>query len=62
MDEKTVAAVKQFQKEYGLYPYGTLDLTTQKALDTLVATVAAGLDNSVAQEEKALEVLNGLKK
>ena len=62
MDDKTVAAVKAFQKDYGLYAYGTLDLTTQKTLDTAVSTVAKGLDNAEAQEDKALEVLEGLRK
>ncbi|MBO4725168.1 MAG: PDZ domain-containing protein [Firmicutes bacterium] len=62
MDDKTVAAVKAFQKDYGLYAYGTLDLTTQKTLDTAVKTAASGLDNAEAQEEKALEVLKGLRK
>ena len=62
MDDKTVAAVKKFQKDYGFYAYGTLDLTTQKALDAVINNVANGLDNIEAQEEKALEVLKGLKK
>jgi len=42
MDEATVAAVKKFQKESGLTPYGVLDYTTMGALDKAVVGYITG--------------------
>lgn len=57
MDEATVAAVKRFQAEQGLYPYGTLDLTTMRKIEEV--TLAYVNNDSVEdlQLKKAIELL-----
>ncbi len=58
MDGATVAAVKALQREQGLFPYGVLDYSTMKILDTAVLeyiTGAAGAKD--LQLEKAIELL-----
>ncbi|MEA4986974.1 MAG: S41 family peptidase [Anaerovorax sp.] len=60
MDGKTVAAIKQFQKENGLYAYGGLDYTTIDALNNAVweyATGTASTENDDLQLKKAIEIL-----
>ena len=46
MDEATVAAVRKFQKESGLYPYGVLDYTTMHKLDKSVVEYITGVKNN----------------
>jgi carboxyl-terminal processing protease len=59
MDVQTVAAVKQFQKEKKLYPYGILDYTTMNLLDKAVTEYITGTtDGKDLQLEKALELVN----
>lgn len=58
MDEKTTEAVKRFQKEQELHPYGVLDLTTMKLLNLAVVNYLSGVDaKSDLQLEKAIELL-----
>ncbi len=56
MDEATVAAVKQFQDETGMFPYGGLDYSTMAMLEQLVEEWLTGgtEDNQMA---KAIELL-----
>ena len=58
MDAETVEAVKKFQKESNLHPYGTLDYTTMAALDkaTVAFITGAKSDQDLALE-KAIELL-----
>lgn len=60
MDQQTVTAIKQFQKERGLYAYGGLDYVTLAALDQAVleyvsSTTAHGKDD--LQLNKAIDLL-----
>ncbi|NJD03654.1 MAG: PDZ domain-containing protein [Ruminiclostridium sp.] len=55
LDEKTFTAVKQFQKDMKLWPYGVMDFTTQKALNDAFDGVILKYDMQYA---KAIEVLN----
>ncbi|MDD4565990.1 MAG: S41 family peptidase [Eubacteriales bacterium] len=58
MDEATVAAVRKFQYESRLYPYGILDYTTMQKLDKSVVEFITGVGNNVdLQLEKAIEIL-----
>lgn len=58
MDESTVAAVKKFQKENGLYSGGVLDYTTMDALDKAAVSYITGAgDAKDLQMEKAIELL-----
>ncbi len=60
MDEKTVFALKNFQKERGLYAYGGLDYVTLAALDQAVleyATSSTAAGSKDLQLEKAIEIL-----
>lgn len=58
MDEATVAAVKKFQKESGLSPYGILDFTTMGMLDKAVANYITGTKAGVdLQLDKAIELM-----
>lgn len=57
MDEKTLAAVKKFQAENKLYPYGALDFTTTKMVAS-VFNAYINPSNEDLQLEKALEVLS----
>ncbi len=54
LDEKTFRAVKAFQKNMGLYPYGVLDFTTQRALNRELDRLIQGTDKQYA---KAVELL-----
>ena len=55
LDEKTFAAVKKFQKDVKLFPYGVIDFTTQKALNDALDGIILKYDKQFA---KAVEVLN----
>ncbi|WP_202707559.1 S41 family peptidase [Sporosalibacterium faouarense] len=56
MDQESLNAVKEFQKEQGLFAYGIVDYTTQDALVKALETHI--IDNTKdMQLEKALEVL-----
>lgn len=58
MDDATVAAVKKFQKENGLTPYGVLDYTTMGTLEKAVAGFIAGTKaGEDLQLDKAIELL-----
>jgi carboxyl-terminal processing protease len=58
MDDATVAAVKKFQKESGLSPYGVLDYTTMSTLEKAVAAYITGTKTGKdLQLEKAVELL-----
>lgn len=58
MDDTTVAAVKKFQKENGLYGSGTLDYTTMSKLDTATVDFITGAKNAEdLQLQKAIELL-----
>ncbi|MDK2800851.1 MAG: carboxyl-terminal processing protease [Clostridiales bacterium] len=54
-DEKTFKAVKDFQAEQNLYPYGVLDFSTQAALNVAVSQLEVVVDK---QLEKAVEILS----
>ncbi len=59
MDAKTVSAVKRFQQEQGLFPYGVLDYSTMAALDKAVLQYVSGAtEGKDLQLEKAIEILN----
>ncbi len=62
MDDQTIAAIKKFQGDYGLFAYAVLDFSTQKMLDAALAQFTGGNENSGAQEEKAVEVLQEMMK
>lgn len=55
LDEKTFAAIKQFQKDVKLFPYGVIDFSTQKALNNALDGILLKYDKQYA---KAVEVLN----
>lgn len=58
MDEKTVEAVKSFQKGKGLFSYGVLDYSTMTLLDrTAIEYVVGAKDKKDLQLEKAIELL-----
>jgi carboxyl-terminal processing protease len=58
MDGETAAAVKAFQAEQGLFPYGVLDYSTMNALDKAVLEYITGAaDRKDLQLEKAIELL-----
>lgn len=58
MDETTVTAVKKFQKESGLTPYGVLDYTTMSTLEKMVARYITGTKAGMdLQLDKAIELL-----
>ena len=56
MDEKTVRAVAQFQKDCGLYSYGVLDFATQQELNDKLDELILMKDRD-SQYEKAVELL-----
>lgn len=59
MDGKTFSAVKGFQQEQGLFPYGVLDYSTMAALDKAVLRYVSGaVEGKDLQLEKAIELLN----
>jgi len=55
LDEKTFAAVKKFQKDVKLFPYGVIDFTTQKALNDALDGIILKYDKQYA---KAVEILS----
>lgn len=58
MDAATVAAVRKFQKESGLSPYGVLDYTTMNTLNKAVANYIAGVKDDVdLQLNKAMALV-----
>jgi len=57
MDEDTVAAVKAFQVEQGLYAYGILDQTTVKKLEEAVISYINNDSKEDLQLKKAIEIL-----
>lgn len=58
MDDATVAAVKKFQKENGLYSCGILDYTTMRTLDKASVSFITGANHGRdLQLEKAVELL-----
>ena len=58
MDDATVAAVKKFQKESGLWSSGILDFSTMSALDKAVANYITGTKAGVdLQLDKAIELI-----
>ncbi len=54
LDEKTFNAIKSFQAEQKLYPYGVLDFTTQGAIDNAIKALEVEVD---MQLQKAIELL-----
>jgi carboxyl-terminal processing protease len=54
LDAKTFNALKKFQKDSKLYPYGILDFGTQKALNKKLDALILTIDKQYA---KALEIL-----
>jgi len=59
MDEATVSAVKAFQKEQGLYSYGTLDLTTMSKIEAEVISYIENDSEEDLQLKKAIELVSG---
>ena len=59
MDADTIAAIKLFQKQNGMYVYGILDFTTRDKLDEAARSYAAGAAATDLQLEKAMELLEG---
>ncbi|MCL1808745.1 MAG: S41 family peptidase [Clostridiales bacterium] len=57
MDEATVAAVKRFQSEQGLYAYGTLDLTTMRKIEEVAVEYVTNDSKEDMQLKKAIELL-----
>jgi carboxyl-terminal processing protease len=59
MDAATVTAVKQFQKNSGMFEYGVLDQTTRTKLSDAVTDfiINAAYDGSDPQLKKAIEVV-----
>jgi C-terminal peptidase (prc) len=55
LDTKTFKAITKFQKDEKLFPYGVLDYTTQKALNTKLDGIILKYDKQFA---KAVEILN----
>ena len=56
MDATTVAVIKKFQSENGMYAYAVLDITTQKYLDSAAYLYMKGQSED-NQFNKALELL-----
>ena len=57
MDEQMLNAVKKFQAENNLYPYGALDFTTTKAVASAFHSYVNPSDEDL-QLEKALDILS----
>lgn len=57
MGPETVLAVKEFQRDAGLWPYGTLDYTTMSKMDTWAYDYSHGIVNEDKQLKKAKEIL-----
>ena len=54
LDEKTFNAIKKFQKDNGVSPYGVLDFTTQKLMNEKLGKLLLSID---LQYAKAVELL-----
>lgn len=59
MDDATVAALKKFQKDASLFPYGVLDYTTRDKLEATAYGMAYGTPDGATdkQLEKAIELV-----
>ena len=57
MGPETVLAVKKFQKDAGLWPYGTLDFTTISKIDAWAYDYSHGIVTDDKQLKKAKEIL-----
>ncbi|MGI6751851.1 MAG: S41 family peptidase [Anaerovoracaceae bacterium] len=57
MDLETWEAIKEFQKERGLHPYGVLDYTTRDSLEKSASDLASGISSEDLQLKKAIELL-----
>lgn len=57
-DENTKLAVSDFQENFGLFPYGEADLTTQVKINDVLRDTTVTVDN---QYNKALEIAKELK-
>lgn len=55
-DENTFYAVKKYQENAGLYPYGVLDITTQLSIHSALQTKDVVIDRVL---EKAIELASG---
>lgn len=53
--EDTFYAVKKFQEQTGLFPYGVLDITTQLAVANKVQNIQVTLDDTL---QKALDIIS----
>ena len=62
MDDDTVAAIKVFQQEQGLYAYGVLDFTTMKKIEEETLTFINNDSKEDLQLKKAMELLNSRKR
>lgn len=54
LDRKTFLAIKQFQADTGLYPYGGLDFVTQRTLNAKLGELLSEIDKPYAE---GLEIL-----
>lgn len=52
MDADTIAAIKLFQKQNGMYVYGILDFTTRDKLDEAARSYAAGAAATICSSKK----------
>ncbi|WP_027400303.1 S41 family peptidase [Anaerovorax odorimutans] len=58
MDDKTVSAVRKFQSEEGLNPYGVLDYTTMKKIEVKTLSYINGItDDKDLQLEEAIKLI-----
>ena len=59
MDDATIAALKKFQKDESLYPYGVLDYSTRDKLEATAYGLAYGTSSGDTdkQLEKAIELV-----
>ena len=55
-DDETYYAVKKYQADAGLHPYGVLDFTTQLSIDNAIQTREVTIDTVF---DKALEIASG---
>ena len=57
MDEATVSAIRQFQRENGLYAGGVLDFTTKAKIEEVTLLYISGETDADLQLKKAIELL-----
>jgi carboxyl-terminal processing protease len=55
LDSTTFAAIMEFQKDNGLYPYGVLDFATQQALNDKLEAKILEVDKQYAEAVRVLE-------